>query len=322
MKLRNLIAVIVCSSCFAEEPKATTNPEISKIDARLSELAEIWRQDVGVINRLTNFKRTPVQEGTKAYFQCLEASKRIKQAEAEAKTLKRKKAAIEQGKPIPDATSSSSQESNSNDNSAFAEPEEQATDSNGEKMGFAVAKNVVPSVAYDNVKHGPKIKDLFIGMSMTDCEKKLDLLTGEPYRTIVAVNDTQLWENALANGARLPNRIPISKGIFVLTPQSSKIGMIEKESITAMANSNGLVRSLLISGGCSKLLFKAQALSIEDFVKNFNEGYNLSLKLDAETGSIFYKQITEEGVLIQIDQNFSVILVETDKPEDVKKAFD
>lgn len=68
--------------------------EIEKIDVRLKELTLIWQQDTAIINRLTNFKKTPVREGTKEYFICLESSKRIQQAEAEAKTLKEKKAKL------------------------------------------------------------------------------------------------------------------------------------------------------------------------------------------------------------------------------------
>lgn len=247
-----LITVALMASCFGEEPKPPgplSNPEIAKIDARLAELTQIWKDDTAIINRLTNFKRTPVQQGSQAYYTCLKSSERIQQAEAEAKTLKQKKAAIEQGKPIPVATSPSSSKSNSGMSDPFAEPEEhvateQETVKEAEDMGFAVVEKVVPSVAYEKAKHGPKVKDFFIGMSMTDCEKKLSTMLEQPFRTIVALKDTQLWENALANGARFPNRTPISKGVFVLVPKSNKIGMIEKESIFAAANSNGLVKSL------------------------------------------------------------------------------
>lgn len=85
------------TSCFGEEAKKQEQPknaEVEKIDARLAKLTQIWREDTGVINSLTNFKRTPVQRGTQAYFKCLESSKRIQQAEAEAAALKRKKSEI------------------------------------------------------------------------------------------------------------------------------------------------------------------------------------------------------------------------------------
>jgi hypothetical protein len=68
--------------------------ELQKVDQRLEELKTIWRQDTAIINQLTNFKRTAVQQGSQAYYKCLEASQRIQQAEAEAKTLKERRASI------------------------------------------------------------------------------------------------------------------------------------------------------------------------------------------------------------------------------------
>src|SRR6478672_11639226 len=100
-----IITVAIMASCFGEETKKQDSPknaEVEKIDARLAELTQIWREDTGVINRLTNFKKTPVQQGSQAYYTCLKSSQRIQQAEAEAKMLKRKKAAIERGESPSD----------------------------------------------------------------------------------------------------------------------------------------------------------------------------------------------------------------------------
>jgi hypothetical protein len=46
-------------------------------------------------NRLTNNKRTPVQEGSQPYYQCLAASKVIQEVEAGAAELKAEKARLE-----------------------------------------------------------------------------------------------------------------------------------------------------------------------------------------------------------------------------------
>lgn len=101
------ITIAILVNCFAEEAKKLeqpANPETVKIDARLAELTVIWRQETAIINRLTNNKKTPVQEGSQAYQQCLAASQRISQAESEAKSLKTRKASIEQGgSPTGDA---------------------------------------------------------------------------------------------------------------------------------------------------------------------------------------------------------------------------
>jgi len=96
MKVKTIfVTLALVAACFAEAPKPqepSKNPEIQKIDARLAELTVIWKQDTAIINRLTNFKRTPVQQGSQAYNTCMQSSQRIQQAEAEAKTLKERKA--------------------------------------------------------------------------------------------------------------------------------------------------------------------------------------------------------------------------------------
>jgi hypothetical protein len=66
-----------------------------EVEAEIASEREKFQEALGIINRLTNFKRTPVKEGSQAYNQCLEASKIIKEVEAGAPALKEKKAQIE-----------------------------------------------------------------------------------------------------------------------------------------------------------------------------------------------------------------------------------
>lgn len=66
-------------------------PEVSETDARLAVLTTIWREETATINRITHNKTIPVREGSKEYYECLKASQRIQQAEAEAKELKARK---------------------------------------------------------------------------------------------------------------------------------------------------------------------------------------------------------------------------------------
>ena len=77
-----------------EREKVAGEGEIAKIDLRLNELKLIRDQDLARINQITNFKRTPVREGTREYQLCLESSKRIQMAENEARTLIEKKKAL------------------------------------------------------------------------------------------------------------------------------------------------------------------------------------------------------------------------------------
>ena len=53
-----------------------------EVEAEIASEREKFQEALGIINRLTNFKRTPVKEGSQAYNQCLEASKIIKEVEA------------------------------------------------------------------------------------------------------------------------------------------------------------------------------------------------------------------------------------------------
>ena len=95
MKKLALVGLMAIFSSFAHAQEASAYREIQKIDDRLDALALSWRQDMAIINRLTNYKRTPVQEGTQAYYACCEASQRIQRAEAEAKVLKVRKGLLE-----------------------------------------------------------------------------------------------------------------------------------------------------------------------------------------------------------------------------------
>jgi hypothetical protein len=101
MKMKIILALMMVTCLLGKETETSSNPEIQKIDTRLEELKTIWHQDNAIINRLTNFKKTPVQEGSKAYFQCVESAKRMQQAEAEAKNLKEKRSRLS----LPDASS-------------------------------------------------------------------------------------------------------------------------------------------------------------------------------------------------------------------------
>ncbi len=69
--------------------------ELAVIDTKIQTERERWQEGVGVINRLTNFKKTPVREGSPQYHQCMAASRVIKEVEAGAAGLKAEKARLE-----------------------------------------------------------------------------------------------------------------------------------------------------------------------------------------------------------------------------------
>ncbi len=70
--------------------------QLDTVKAKIQAEKKRWSAASAVINRLTNNKKTPVQEGTQAYFQCLEASKVMQAVEANAELLKKEKARLEE----------------------------------------------------------------------------------------------------------------------------------------------------------------------------------------------------------------------------------
>jgi hypothetical protein len=86
-------------------PNTSEAPSISKVAELKGELAKVnskieserarWTNARDTINRLTNFKKTPVKEGSPAYHQCMAASKVIHEVESGASDLKAEKARLE-----------------------------------------------------------------------------------------------------------------------------------------------------------------------------------------------------------------------------------
>jgi hypothetical protein len=69
--------------------------ELVVIDKKIQTERRRWQEGVGIINRLTNFKKTPVREGSPQYHQCMAASQVIKEVEAGSAGLKSEKARLE-----------------------------------------------------------------------------------------------------------------------------------------------------------------------------------------------------------------------------------
>jgi hypothetical protein len=69
--------------------------ELAALDTKIQAERGRWQEGVNLINRLTNFKKTPVQEGSPQYHQCMAASRVIKEVEAGAAGLKAEKARLE-----------------------------------------------------------------------------------------------------------------------------------------------------------------------------------------------------------------------------------
>ena len=78
-------------------PKNSGFSTAGQIDARLGELQKSYDVQMANVNRLTNFRRKPVQKGTLAYDSLMEADAILRQVTTEAKTLKEKKAQLTGG---------------------------------------------------------------------------------------------------------------------------------------------------------------------------------------------------------------------------------
>ena len=69
--------------------------DLAKVNSKIESERARWRRATDAINTLTNFKRTPVREGSPAYHQWVEASKIITEVEQGAGALKAEKARLE-----------------------------------------------------------------------------------------------------------------------------------------------------------------------------------------------------------------------------------
>ena len=69
--------------------------ELAKVNTQIESERARWTEALNTINQLTNFKKTPVKEGSPAYHRCMAASKVIHEVESGAPALKAEKARLE-----------------------------------------------------------------------------------------------------------------------------------------------------------------------------------------------------------------------------------
>jgi hypothetical protein len=83
----------------AEERKAEKLAELkgrlAEIESTIDSERERWQNALDTINRLTNFKKTPVREGSPQHQQCLRAAEIIRDVEAGAADLKAERAKLQ-----------------------------------------------------------------------------------------------------------------------------------------------------------------------------------------------------------------------------------
>jgi len=74
---------------------AEAKSELAAINARIENERARYQAGQNTINRLTNFKRTPVQEGSQAYYQCVEAARIMHEVQINAPALLAEKKRLE-----------------------------------------------------------------------------------------------------------------------------------------------------------------------------------------------------------------------------------
>jgi len=340
MKFKCLLPLLVACTALADEAKPA-NPEIAKIDARLAELAQFWREDTGIINRLTNFKRTPVQQGSQAYYQCLEASNRIKQAEAEAATLKAQKAALERGespetvkqmvaKDDPFAVRPEEARKAAIQNQkdqAEAEAHKQKTinkvdaiiakeDRESEKADSELKALNVPEVQYAKPTHGPKVKEFFIGMNWIQFHAAAKKITNDCDFKV------RILSQKLNNG-----KFQIGYGEELERGNDWSMLGTNSKFLTATMDETGHLIYLNIKSDLSKKSFKAVDIDEREFASRFSDAYGVSFEAKyvmpdhGLPGYTRYEGASPEGVAFEI-VHFNIEMKKTASEKDLKKAFD
>jgi hypothetical protein len=77
------------------EKLAELKGSLAEIESTIGSERERWQNALDTINRLTNFKKTPVREGSPQHQQCLRAAEIIREVESGAAELKAQKAKLE-----------------------------------------------------------------------------------------------------------------------------------------------------------------------------------------------------------------------------------
>jgi hypothetical protein len=77
----------VSPSSYKAVRLAEAKAELAVMESKISTERQRFQQASDTINRLTNFKKTPVKEGSAAYRQCLDASRVIQEVEQKAPSM-------------------------------------------------------------------------------------------------------------------------------------------------------------------------------------------------------------------------------------------
>ncbi len=239
--------------------------ELQKVDQRLEELKTIYRQEQAIINGYTKNRTVPVREGSKEYIACLNASKRIQQAEAEAKTLKERKASIAGGDTTtPEGSKSSS-----------SQPATAQADLKIRSFDFEAVK------AKSEAKKGATLifKGFYLGMPGEDALGLLNHYMKLPQVTSDPVAPAKV--NLFTRDGKGPYFI-------VKTENDSLIAKVDfPDKPFARMDDQGKITEFRVSTEIRDTLFDSKDAPLKEFMQTFVDQYDVP-ELEGTSESIEY----------------------------------
>jgi hypothetical protein len=271
--MKNTISIItylfILISCSISGLAAETSEEIKKIDARLEELKTIYYQEQAIINGYTKNRTVPVREGTKEHIACLNASKRIQQAEVEAKTLKEKKASISAG-----LTNAPDSKSTQDDNQTDAQTPVETREFEFEKVKSKGDAKKQSTLVF---------KGFYLGMPGEDAQGLLNHFLKLPQ----AKSNPLKRVNPGLFGA--PDEGPYC----IVTDEEGKY-VAKKNSMDhfALLDEQGAVKEFLVSAEIRDALFDSKETPLDEFMQTFIDQYGVpELEQTLETITILNQDI-------------------------------
>jgi hypothetical protein len=319
MKIASYLSpLFLAITFFANAQDASpANPEIEKIDARLKELTLIWQQDTAIINRLTNNKRTPVSEGSREYLMCLESSKRIQLAEAEAKTLKAKKEEL-----IAQGTGAGSKDVSHLDLEASKKVSLDGIVDVAWEGGNVLSNGVLrlsktspldslpeSNVTYSREKYGLKIKQLFVGMPYSQAKEPLKELAlkvkqSPPTKGIYAADGKERFIARECNKMEDKDSFEIQYSLLNKTSLNKGEDHNKNTIVKLHVGSDGIISEIYFHAIC----FNVGESSLAQFVEAFSENYEVELESSTKSSqdygidsvSITYENLSTSGHKVEI----------------------
>lgn len=252
-----LIFILATTSIIAAE----VSPELQVIDKRLQELREIWRQEQSIINGYTKNRTVPVREGSREYQACLEASKRIQQAEAEAKELKQKR------KNIEDGSNSTSENKN------------WTSEGSPESIPYKTREFDVEAVKAKSISQKDKtlvFKGFYLGMPCDDALGLINHYMKLPQSTAEPI--PPLKTNFLSRDGKGPFRIVKLPEVTIIAKADLDRGFF------AVVDQEGKVSAFSVNPDIRNNLFDSTETPLDDFMQTFIDQYDIpELDMDQQT---------------------------------------